>query len=174
MTPVNPLSVVGVLLTLASLLGTFFYIQLAQWLRDLEALKQKIDLNEVEGTPAEERAIVEVRVELVRLDAWPNYMVNVAIIAFVIFIITLAIHLAGDAASDPSQPTVNLALWVFAILFVALSVVLFVAGWSSVLLAKSKLAVIDAKHAEDAAKGAVADDPALSAVDPPPDDRVDH
>ena len=37
----NPLTTVGLMLTLASLVGSFFNIQLSQWLRDLLALAQK-------------------------------------------------------------------------------------------------------------------------------------
>ena len=46
-TLVNPLSMVGLMLTLAGLVGTFFYIQLSGWLRDVQALHAKIDLNKL-------------------------------------------------------------------------------------------------------------------------------
>jgi hypothetical protein len=38
----NPLATVGLMLTLAGLVGSFFNIQLSQWLRDLIALAQKV------------------------------------------------------------------------------------------------------------------------------------
>jgi len=137
--PVNPLSVVGILLTLASLLGTFFYVHLSQWLRDLAALDRKYDLNQLKGTEPEKRAIVECKVELKRLDAWPNYFVNLIVFAFVVFIIIIALQLTDAARTDPSQPTVYLALWVFGIVFTILSVALFLIGWQSAANLKKRL-----------------------------------
>jgi len=37
------------MLTLASLIGSFFYLQLSQWLRDVVALRQKTELNVLQG-----------------------------------------------------------------------------------------------------------------------------
>ena len=51
--PTNPLSVVGLMLTLSSLLGSFFYLQLSQWVRDILAVKSKSDLNKFAGVADE-------------------------------------------------------------------------------------------------------------------------
>ena len=58
-TLVNPLSMVGLMLTLAGLVGTFFYIQLSGWLRDVQALHAKIDLNKLGNTDDNKKAIRE-------------------------------------------------------------------------------------------------------------------
>jgi hypothetical protein len=60
------------MLALASLLGSFFYIQLSQWLRDILALSEKIDLNKQQGDSDQKKAIVECRVEMRRLSSWHN------------------------------------------------------------------------------------------------------
>ena len=62
--PTNPLSTVGLMLTLASLIGSFFYLQLSQWLRDVVALRQKTELNVLQGDEGQQRAIVECKVEI--------------------------------------------------------------------------------------------------------------
>jgi hypothetical protein len=55
----NPLTTVGLMLTLAGLVGSFFNIQLSQWLRDLVALAQKVKLNKAQGNENQQKAIIE-------------------------------------------------------------------------------------------------------------------
>ena len=45
----NPLTTVGLMLTLASIVGSFFYIHLSQGLRDLLALRKQTELNRLAG-----------------------------------------------------------------------------------------------------------------------------
>lgn len=119
----NPLSTVSLMLTLASLTGSFFYIQLSQWLRDILALRQKVELNKRQGDEAQKRAIVECRIEHAKLANMPTLIVNLLVIAFVVFVIAIALLMVGFADGDPLQPYIRTALWVFLILFVGLS------GW---------------------------------------------
>lgn len=132
MTPTNPLSIVGLLLTLASLLGTFFYLHLSQWLRDVLALRQKTELNILQGKSSQQRAIVECRVELRRLASWHTYVVNLLVIAFVIFILVLGLDMIKSASSDPLYGEVRLAMFVFLGLFITLSIALMWLGqWNA-------------------------------------------
>ena len=132
MTPTNPLSIVGLLLTLASLLGTFFYLHLSQWLRDVLALRQKTELNILQGESSQQRAIVECRVELRRLASWHTYVVNLLVIAFVIFILVLGLDMIKSASSDPLYGEVRLAMFVFLGLFITLSIALMWLGqWNA-------------------------------------------
>ena len=121
MTPVNPLSLISPLLTLAGLVGSFFYIQLSQWLRDLLALRQKTELNRFAGDEGQKRAILECRIEYSRLATWHTYVVNLSVIGFVLFVLVIGLLMIRPAADDPVYVYLAAALWVFLILFVGLA-----------------------------------------------------
>lgn len=125
----SPLTTVGLVLTLASLTGTFFYIQLSQWLRDILALRQKAELNKRQGDEQQKRAIVECRIEYRRLNSWHTYLINLTVIAFVLFVIVTGLLMVRLAAADPLQPYIATALWVFLAMFAFLSCGLLVLGW---------------------------------------------
>jgi hypothetical protein len=124
----NPLSLVGIMLALASLLGSFFYIQLSQWLRDILALSEKIDLNKQQGDSDQKKAIVECRVEMRRLSSWHNYIVNGAVILFVLYVLWLTFGMISLASADPLHGYVRSALIAFTGVFSLLSLSLFGIG----------------------------------------------
>ena len=66
----NPLTTVGLMLTLASIVGSFFYIHLSQGLRDLLALRKQTELNRLAGDEYQKRAIVECQVEYTKHATW--------------------------------------------------------------------------------------------------------
>ena len=142
MTPSNPLSLISPLLTLAGLVGSFFYIQLSQWLRDLVALRQKIELNRFAGDEAQKRAIVESRIEYRRLASWHTYVVNLSVIGFVLFVLVLGLLMIRPAAGDPMYDYLATALWVFLLLFVGLASGLFWLGHRNAAAAGRMLAAI--------------------------------
>ncbi|SIT77242.1 hypothetical protein [Microbacterium sp. RU33B] len=133
MSDVNPLSIVGLLLTLASIIGTFFYLQLSQWLRDLLALDQKVLLSRDLSTPdQQDRVQFESRVELKRLDNVPTTIVNGTVIAFVVFVWVLSIAMIQSASADPSFGFVLAGLIGFISVFGALVWVLLTQGLACV------------------------------------------
>lgn len=125
----NALSTVGLMLTLAGLVGSFFNIQLSQWLRDLVALEQKVKLNKAEGTEVQQRAIVECRIEYEKLASAQIYAVNLLVLAFVVFVLADGLIMVRQACGDPLYPNVNLALWVFLVFFVGVAGWLVLSGW---------------------------------------------
>lgn len=129
MTPTNPLSMLSPLLTLAGLVGSFFYIQLSQWLRDLLALRQKVELNRFAGDEAQKRAIVECRIEYRRLATWHSYAINLSVIGFVLFMLVLGLLMIRPAAADPLYGYLVTALWAFLAVFVGLASVLLLLGY---------------------------------------------
>jgi amino acid transporter len=132
MTPSNPLSTVSLVLTLASLLGSFFYLQLSQWLRDVLALRQKAELNKLQGTEPEKRAIVECRVEFQRLSTWHSYAVNLIVIAFVLFMLILGLDMIRGAKADQLYWHIHLAMVVFLVLFSVLAAgLLSIGSWNA-------------------------------------------
>jgi polyferredoxin len=124
----SALAVVSVLLTLASLLGSFFYIHLSQWLREILALKQKFDLSDDPSSNSGKRQRYECKVELKKLNSWPNYVVNIVVITFVMFVMGLALNMIKLAAADPLYDYVNLALWIFSGTFFVLVALLLGTG----------------------------------------------
>ena len=139
----NPLSLVSIMLALASLLGSFFYIQLSQWLRDILALSEKIDLNKQQGDNDQRKAIVECRVEMRRLSNWHNYIVNGAVILFVLYILWLTFGMISLASADPLHRYVRSALIAFTGVFSLLSLSLFAIGAWRASNARSILQELD-------------------------------
>jgi len=130
MPPANPLSVVGLLLTLSSLLGSFFYLQLSAWVRDILALRSKCDLNKFAGTNDEKKAMRECAVEIDRLLNWPTYLVNVVVIVFVLIITIEALVMLRAANADPLYPPIHDAFYLFLGVFIVLSLTLMIHGSS--------------------------------------------
>ena len=139
--PVNPLSMVGLMLTLASLVGSFFYIQLSGWLRDVEGLRKKISLSEFGNNDDVKKAIRECRVEQARLTAWHTAFVNIAVIWFVWFVLQAGFQMIEMARTDPTYGIIRHTFEVFRLLFMTLSIGLFAVGvglsiWNGVKLYK--------------------------------------
>lgn len=119
----NPIMAVGLMLTLAGLVGSFFNVQLSQWLRDFSALEQKATLNQNAGTEDKRRVLVECKVEFAKLNRWQTYVTSIAALGFVVFVLGDGLAMASLAAADPLYCHVNVALWFFLLFFVVMS------GW---------------------------------------------
>ncbi len=136
----NPLTTVGLMLTLAGLVGSFFNIQLSQWLRDLVALSQKVKLNKAQGSEGQQKAIVECKIELEKLANPQTYVVNGLVLLFVVFVLGDGLVMIENANSDPLYPHIRLALWVFVVFFVGLSLWLMGNGWNVTKTLRAALA----------------------------------
>jgi hypothetical protein len=128
MNTTNPLSVVGLMLTLSSLLGSFFYLQLSQWVRDILAVKSKSDLNRYAGVADEKKAMRECAVEIDKLLNWPTYVVNGVVIVFVIIVTVIAFAMLNKASADQLYPLLWDAFALFLAVFVVLSFGLIIYG----------------------------------------------
>ena len=128
MTFVNPLSMVGLMLTLASLMGSFFYFQLSQWLRDLTGLQTKIRLNKHGNDTATVKAVQECRAEHSRLTSPPVWIVNIAVIWFVSFVLQSAFAMIEMARTDPLYFQTYWAMVVFRRIFLVLAIGQFLWG----------------------------------------------
>lgn len=85
------IALIGTLLTLIGLLGTFFYVHLSTWLRDLISLKTKFDLVDPPGTPEEKQAALECKYTLSGLYNYVPLLTTAALSAFIGF---AAFHLS--------------------------------------------------------------------------------
>ena len=142
----SPLSTVGLMLTLASLLGSFFYIHLSQWLRDLLALRQKTELNRLQGNEVQKRAIVECRVEYRRLASWHTYAVNLVVIGFVHFVLADGLLMLSQASADPLYAYVLSAFVAFLVTFGVLSFGLLWLGHANARQIRLELERVSARH----------------------------
>jgi hypothetical protein len=127
----NPISTVGLMLTLAGLVGSFFNIQLSQWLRDLMALAQKTRMNRRHATTAQEKAIVECRIEFQRLGNPESFFINFLVLLFIVFVLGDGLSMVQAASADPLFNNVRVALWIFLIFFAIMSGWLFYRGWTT-------------------------------------------
>lgn len=139
MTDTNPLTLVGLVLTLASLVGSFFYIQLSQWLRDLLAVAAKIELYSHGDNPDKDKALLEARIENRKLSSWHLLLTNAVIIAFVCYLVVIGLKLIDAAQADPSYPVIRQAFVIFGLIFAGLSIVLFLFGVYRMLANAKKL-----------------------------------
>ena len=89
----NALSVIGFFLTLVSLLGSFFYIHLGDWLREVTALKTKWDLNKEGEQPERCAARRECRYEIGHVDIQTTRLTSQVVTGFVILIFILGLIL---------------------------------------------------------------------------------
>jgi hypothetical protein len=87
------LSVQGMFLTLLSLLGTFFYVHLGNWRKDLIKLKAKWEQNKFNQTDDERRAVLEVRYELPGLANYVVPLVTGVVTAFIVLVAVLSLAL---------------------------------------------------------------------------------
>lgn len=139
MTDTNPLTLVGLVLTLASVVGSFFYIQLSQWLRDLLAVAAKIELYSHGDNPDKDKALLEARIENRKLSSWHLLVTNAVIIAFVCYLVVIGLKLIDAAQADPSYPVIRQAFVIFGLIFAGLSIVLFLFGVYRMLANAKKL-----------------------------------
>lgn len=89
----DALSVIGFFLTLVSLLGSFFYIHLGDWLREVNALKTKWDLNNEGSQPERRAARRECRYEIGHVDTKTTQLTSRVVSGFIIFIFILGLIL---------------------------------------------------------------------------------
>jgi hypothetical protein len=85
-----PLTTISIFLTLTSLLGTFFYVQLSNWVRELIALDTKWRLNSGTDTDTTRPAQRECRYALPALNNIIPGIMSCAISTFIAVISVLA------------------------------------------------------------------------------------
>ena len=134
------IAAIGTFLTLVGLLGTFFYVHLTTWLRDLLALRAKFDVNDGGNTPSEEQAIRECRYSLKGLYNYLPALIAVAISAFIAFVAWNAFDILGPVrATDPLAEKLTEALIVFLAIYAALVIYLLIHGYAVGARLRAKL-----------------------------------
>ena len=84
------LSTQGLLLTLVSLLGTFFYVHLSNWRKDIIKLDAIWEQNQFNQTEEEKAALQKIRWELPGTSNFVTPLVTAVISAFIILVSVLS------------------------------------------------------------------------------------
>jgi len=128
MTATDALQVIGFFLTLVSLLGSFFYIHLSDWLREVIALDTKWRINKTRDNrrPLRFQCCYEVE----KVADWTTLVTSVVVIAFVIFIFVLGANLWLTQPEKSAEWTyVGLAGVGFMFIYVTMTVYLLGRGY---------------------------------------------
>jgi len=124
------IATIGTFLTLTSLLGTFFYIQLTTWLRDLITLNSKYELNAGGTTADENKALLECKYTLRGLYTELPLISSFAITIFIAVVAILAFGvLSGYLTTDPLAVRIAIAFGVFLAIYLLLVSYLLVRGY---------------------------------------------
>jgi hypothetical protein len=123
-------STISILLSLASLLGSFFYIQLSNWLRELITLKAKFDFAENGQEPDDLKARYEVRYALRGLNNRLPFGMWIAITAFIAVVsVSALLSLLPAFCKDPLAARLTIAFVAFLTIYLGVSILLLVRGY---------------------------------------------
>jgi hypothetical protein len=87
----DALSIIGFFLTLAGLLGSFFYIHLGEWYRDVLALEVKWRLNRAGDEDGQRAARRECRYEAEQMASGTTLLTTLVVTAFVLLVSVLSL-----------------------------------------------------------------------------------
>src|SRR5262245_40787406 len=109
---------IGFMLTLVGLIGTFFYVHLSNWLRELLELRSKYELNKVGDTEPRKQGRLECRFQLRRLLNHVTLLVSIVISVFILVVVYLARQLMEATQPEPAVvPYYRTAAKVFLAIF---------------------------------------------------------
>jgi len=112
LTPSEFTTTVGFFLTLISLLGTYFYVHLSNWFREILELKSRYEFHKYGEDEYHARARIECRFQLERLFNHVPAMVSLIITSFILAMLYLAWRMVGSAS--PRPPVLDYYLPAFA------------------------------------------------------------
>lgn len=100
--PSDALSVIGFFLTLAGLLGSFFYIHLGDWYREVLALEVKWAVNRMGDEDDKKAARRECRYEAEQMASLTTLVTSIVVTGFIglIFLLSLLLWITEPGKSD--------------------------------------------------------------------------
>lgn len=120
----------GFFLSLISLLGTFFYVQLSNWLRDLIASEAVYDANAVGGTEQEKEEIRKLKYSIAGLYNKVPLITSTGISVFITLVAGIIISILWHAlATDHLAQNLMLALCAFLVIYYGLTIYLLMRGY---------------------------------------------
>lgn len=121
---------IGFFLTLVGLLGTFFYVHLSNWLREILELKAKYDLNSKGDSEDRRKAVLECRFQLKRLRNHIPVLVALLISTFLGVVTYSAAQLIRSLDPRPLLMTYYLRIGtVFLLIYAALTLYFLIHGY---------------------------------------------
>jgi len=143
--PTDALSVISFFLTLVGLLGSFFYIHLSDWLRDIIALETKWSINK--SGDDKKAARRECRYEIEQLASWTTLVTSIVVTAFVLFIVGLGWNLwQAQPEKSVAWTSVGLAGLAFTVIYLGMTIGLL---WSGYGKTRKLYSTIDKKVREE-------------------------
>jgi|SRR5882724_2217601 len=94
-------SAIGFMLTLIGLIGTFFYVHLSTWLREVLELKAKYKLNSVGDSEPRKEGRLECKFQLRRFLNHIPLLVSIAITGFILLVCNLGSELLKSIQPEP-------------------------------------------------------------------------
>lgn len=120
LTSTDALTVIGFFLTLVGLLGSFFYIHLSDWLREVIALETKWRINRAGDDKAAARR--ECRYEIEQVANWTTLVTSGVVTFFVIFVFGLGWNLwQAQPEKSVAWTSVGLAGLVFTVIYLCMT-----------------------------------------------------
>jgi hypothetical protein len=120
----DALSIIGFFLTLAGLLGSFFYVHLGEWYREVLALEVKWRLNRAGDEDDQKAARRECRYEAEQMANWTTLVTSLVVTGFIVLVSVLSLVMWLD------QPSKSDAWWYIAVAGLAfLAIYLAMAGF---------------------------------------------
>lgn len=121
----------GFFISLISLLGTFFYVQLSNWLRDLLASEALYDANKVGSKPEEKEELRKLKYSIVGLYNSVPLVTSIAISTFIALVAGIIIRILSPSLSnDYLAKNLMLALCSFLAIYALLTGYLLLRGYS--------------------------------------------
>jgi hypothetical protein len=117
-------------LTLISIIGTFFYVQLSNWYRELLEVEEKFKLNKHGDEHEDKRARLECRFQLNRLYNHVPALVSALVSVFLVVIGLLALSLGTQLQPGPQiLPYYWIAGGVFYAIYLFLTAYFLIKGY---------------------------------------------
>jgi len=130
----DEVTTIGLFLTLVGLLGSFFWVSLTAWLRDLVALEAQATYWQARQKD-EEKA--KIRHQVKGLGDWTTYVTTLAVLIFGVVLVVEALQMA-DGLKGELGDHLRTALWSFLVLFIVLTLFLLLRGYLLVRSIKAK------------------------------------
>lgn len=133
-------STIGFMLTLIGLIGTFFYVHLSNWLREVLELKAKYKLNSVGDTERRQEGRLECKFQLRRLLNHIPILVSLAITGFILIVCRLGARLLSQIQPEPAvAPYYREATTYFLWVYFGLSIYFLIHGYAVAFYLRYKL-----------------------------------
>ena len=103
----NTMTIIGFLFTLISLLGSFFYIQISNWYRDVLELNKKYQFNKSKANDEMRAAIIECKYEYRKIFNFVPLLTTLTISGFLAYISNISFNLLSNLEQGGSHEIIN-------------------------------------------------------------------